>query len=430
MSVDIAAPRTAMAMGAGALWRRVLAWTVLVLLIVALPQVFTTGFSRSLMSEMGIAIVFALSYNMLLGQSGMLSFGHAVYFGLGGYLAIHALNWIKGGLPLPVMLLPVVGGIGGLVFGIIFGYLSTRRAGTSFAMITLGIVEMVAALALMFDPIFGGEEGIAGNRTAGPRLLGLSLGPQIQVCYLIAAWMLVSAVAMYAFTRTPVGRLCYAVRDNPERVQFIGYDPARIRFIAFSLSGFFAGIAGGLFAINYEQLAVSALGTDRSALVLLMTYIGGTGSFIGPILGAIIVTFLQVALSDVTQAWLLYLGLFFILVVLFAPEGLAGLILMHRQVIRAGTWWRLLPVYLLALVPAAAMALAAIIAIETAYRLSIRPDLGMNLKVLVLYFDAGSIWPWLVAVALFVVGAFGLRRVQPLVAESWTRANAAARGEE
>jgi branched-chain amino acid transport system permease protein len=161
-----------------------------------------------------------------------------------------------------------------------------------------------------------------------------------------------------------------------------------------------------------------------------MTYIGGTGSFIGPILGAIIVTFLQVALSDVTQAWLLYLGLFFILVVLFAPEGLAGLILMHRQVIRAGTWWRLLPVYLLALVPAAAMALAAIIAIETAYRLSIRPDLGMNLKVLVLYFDAGSIWPWLVAVALFVVGAFGLRRVQPLVAESWTRANAAARGEE
>ena len=252
---------------------------------------------------MGIAIIFAVAYNMLLGETGMLSFGHAVYFGLGGYTAIHLLRVIAAGLVFPVALLPLVGGLGGLFFGLLFGYLSTRRGGTAFAMITLGLMELVVALALIFDHLFGGEEGISGNRTSGPALFGSDFGSQLQVYYLIGAWMLVSLALMRAFTRTPVGRLCNAVRDNPERVQFIGYDPARIRLIAFAVSSFFAGVAGGLFAVNYELMSLNSLGAERSALVLLMAYIGGIGSFLGPVVGAVLVTFLQVALSDYTQAW-------------------------------------------------------------------------------------------------------------------------------
>jgi branched-chain amino acid transport system permease protein len=426
-SVAAASGRTA-----PAALRRWAPWLAAVLLLAALPHVFTTSFGRTLLSEMGVAIVFALSYNMLLGQTGLLSFGHAIYFGLGGYTAIHVLNRIGGGLPLPVAFLPLVGGLGGLAFGIVLGYLSTRRAGTTFAMITLGMAEMVSALALIFDAVFGGEEGVSSDRTAGPRLLGIDFGPQIQVYYLIAAWMLASAALMYAFTRTPAGRLCNAVRDNPERIQFLGYDPARIRLLAFSFSGFFAGIAGGLFAINYELMAVNSLGAERSALVLLMTYIGGVGSFAGPVLGAVLVTFLQVALSNYTQAWLLYLGLFFVLVVLFAPQGLSGLIAMHGPAARARLLHRLLPVYAAALVPTLAAACGAIALIELSYRVRSGQASGTATSLFGLPVDMFGPLPWIAAVALTALGLLGLRWAAPRVAARWadvahaTAVNAAA----
>ncbi len=139
-------------------------------------------------------------------------------------------------LPLPLPLMPVVGGLAGLAFGIVFGAISTRRAGTVFAMISLGIAELVSSGSNILRSFFGGEEGITANRTKMLRLFDLSFGPQIQVYYLIAAWCLICAVAMYAITRTPLGRLCNAVRENPERVEFLGYEPQAIRIAAFCLS--------------------------------------------------------------------------------------------------------------------------------------------------------------------------------------------------
>jgi branched-chain amino acid transport system permease protein len=402
-------------------------WFVAALLLTALPAIFPSGFARSLLCEMGIAIVFALSYNLLLGQSGMLSFGHAVYFGLGGYLAIHVLKWVKIGLPLPVALLPLVGGVGGLAAAFAFGALATRRAGTAFAMITLGLVEMTVALALMFDGMFGGEEGVSANRTVGPRLFGIGFGPQIQVYYLIAFWLFVSTLALYGFTRTPLGRLCNAVRDNPERVAFLGFDPARIRLIAFCLSGWFAGVAGGLFAVNYELLSPVSLGAERSAAVLIMAFVGGVGHFIGPILGAVLVTFLQIAMSDLTQAWLIYLGLFFVLMVLFAPDGLAGLILRHRPLWRAGVLHRMLIPYASALPFIVLLAAAAILLIETNYRLSIRPDLGPVMRLFAVEYRADGLVPWVVAAVLAAVAILGLKRVGPMVAERWQAVSASAR---
>jgi branched-chain amino acid transport system permease protein len=135
---------------------------------------------------------------------------------------------------------------------VVLGYLTTRRAGTTFAMITLGLVELVSACVLMFPEVFGGEGGISGNRVIGEPVLGISYGPQIQVYYLIAGWLLVCAMAICALRHTPLGRILNAVRDNPERAAFIGYDPQRVRYLALILSAFFAGVSGGLSAINFE----------------------------------------------------------------------------------------------------------------------------------------------------------------------------------
>lgn len=424
---EVALDRGAAARGASSWLRAAAPWLAAVLVILVLPHLLTTSFGRTLLIEMGIAIIFAVAYNMLLGETGMLSFGHAVYFGLGGYTAIHLLRFVAAGLLFPVALLPLVGGLGGLLFGLIFGYLSTRRAGTAFAMITLGLMELVVALALIFDHLFGGEEGIGGDRTSGPPVLGVTFGSQIQVYYLIAVWMLASLALMRAFTRTPVGRLCNAVRDNPERVQFLGYDPAHIRLIAFAVSSFFAGVAGGLFAINYELLSINSLGAERSALVLLMAYIGGIGSFLGPILGAVLVTFLQVALSDYTQAWTIYLGLFFVLVTLFAPNGLIGLILMHGPIARAGLLYRLVPSYALALVPALLLALGTIALVEINYRLAIRPELGPAMKLFGVGFDARSATAWIASLLLIGLGLWGLRLVGPRAASRWSDLHEEAR---
>jgi len=235
---------------------RWLLWAATALVFLLLPMIFSGGFAITLLSQMGVFIIFCLSYNIIFGQGGMLSFGHAVYSGLGAYFAIHALNWVSASesflvSPWTVALLPLVGGVAGAIFGVIFGYLTTKTAGTPFAMITLGIGEMVHAASLMFPGFFGGEGGVSTNRVIGNPVAGVTFGPGIQVYYLIAAWCFLSMLAMFAFSRTPLGRISNAVRDNPERVEFIGYSTRHVRFIVVIVSAFFAGIAGGLTAVNF-----------------------------------------------------------------------------------------------------------------------------------------------------------------------------------
>jgi hypothetical protein len=146
-------------------------WLAVIAVLAVLPHVpgLNSDFGRSLLSQMGIAVVFALSYNVLFGQTGLLSFGHAVYFGLGGYVTIHVMRAINHGLPLPMPLVPLAGAVGGLLFGLLFGALTTRRAGTIFALISLGVGELVYAATFMMPGYFGGEEGITASRTKGSR---------------------------------------------------------------------------------------------------------------------------------------------------------------------------------------------------------------------------------------------------------------------
>jgi branched-chain amino acid transport system permease protein len=343
-------------------------WAAFGLLLLALPLLFSSPVAVTIMNQMGISIVFALSYNMLLGQGGMLSFGHAVYFGLGGFFAVHIMNVVDhDGWPIPLPLLPLLGGLFGLAFAVVVGSFSTRRAGTVFAMISLGIGELIAACSIIFVVFFGGEEGVSGDRTMGPKVFGYEFLTEIEVYFLTAVIVFVATIFMYLFSRTPAGRMANAVRDNEERAEFLGYSQRYVRFISFCASGFFAGIAGGLFAINYEILTEENLNLVTSGWVLLMAYVGGIGYFIGPIIGAVLLTLLQTVLSNHTEIWRLYLGILFLLTVMYAPSGLTGLVMMHGPACQAGRLDRLAVPYLKALFPLLAFVIGIIALLEMSH---------------------------------------------------------------
>ena len=387
--------------------RDLIIWGFALAVMAVAPLVFSSSLAITMLSQMGIAIVACLSFNMLLGQGGMLSFGHAVYSGLGSFVAIHALKAIgDGSFPVPVGLLPLIGGIAGLGFAVLLGFVTTKKSGTTFAMITLGIGELVFAASLMIPEFFGGEAGVAANRVVGKPFAGITYGPQIQVYYLLAAYTIVCTAGMYAFTRTPLGRMLNAVRDNPERVEFIGYDTQRVRYIAFIIAGFFAGVAGGMYALNFEIATAEVVGAGRSGAYLLFTFLGGATFFFGPIIGAILMVVAFVMLSEITKAWLLYLGLVFLLMVMYAPGGIASLIMMNLRVWMFGKLGRVLGWYALLAVTGAVMFFGIAAMIEMTYHIQLNEALGPTMRFLGMELNVKSSTSWVgaaVAAALGIV---------------------------
>jgi branched-chain amino acid transport system permease protein len=398
-------------------------WALFALVLLVAPQVFTSGLSVTMLSQMGIGIIACLSYNMLLGQGGMLSFGHAVYTGLGAFVAIHALNNYGGG-SLPVSLVPLVGGFAGMGFAVLFGYVTTRKSGTTFAMITLGLAELVFAMSLMVPEFFGGEGGVSGNRVMGKPVFGINFGPATQVYYLIAAYTLVSMVLMYAFTQTPLGRMLNAVRDNPERVEFIGYNPQRVRYTAFIIAGFFAGISGGLGALTFEIVTAEVVGAARSGAYLLFTFLGGATFFFGPIIGAVLMVLAFVLLSEFTKAWLLYLGLLFLFMVMYAPGGIASLIMMNLRLALHGKLARLVPVYAGLLATALVTLAGGAALIEMVYHLQLSSASGSVVPFLGVPLDTAAAMSWLGAVLLMGAGAAALRPLLARFSLQWDAAQA------
>lgn len=401
---------------------RVLVWGLFALTMVVAPQIFTSGLSITMLAQMGIGIIACLSFNMLLGQGGMLSFGHAVYTGLGSYVAIHALNMASGGImPIPVSLIPIVGGLAGVVFAILFGYVTTKKAGTPFSMITLGMAELVFAMSLMFSEFFGGEAGVSANRVFGQSFFGLTYGPAVQVYYLIAIYTFVCVALMFAFTRTPLGRMLNAVRDNPERVEFVGYNTQRVRYTAFIISGFFAGIAGGLGSILFEIVTAEVVGAARSGAYLLFTFLGGATFFFGPIIGAVLMVLAFVLLSEFTKAWLLYLGLIFLFMVMYAPGGIASLIMMNLRVAAFGFLRKLWVSYLGLAICALIILASAGAMIEMLYHLQLNVALGSQLRFLGMPLDAKGLNSWFGAgfVLITGLGLFEVTRRQ--FARQWSQ---------
>ena len=386
---------------------RIVVWSAFALILLLLPLGAQSSFALTLVCLTGIAAIACMSYNMLLGQAGMLSFGHAVYTGLGTFVAVHAMNKILGGWWLPMWAIPLVGGVAGLAFGALLGFITTRKSGTPFSMITLGVGELVFAAALMFPEFFGGEAGINSNRTGGAGWFkdwGLTFGPQIQVYYLIAIYLFICTALMYAFTQTPLGRIANAVRDNAERAEFVGYDTRWVRYLIVMVSSFFAGIAGGLTAINVEAATADLLHGVRSGGYLLFTFLGGVGFFFGPIIGSILLVFALVVLSEFTKAWQLYVGIVFLIMVVFAPGGFSALIMLNLRRVKYGEWrkmrWPYAGMFLFGLI--ALWGFAAVV--EMAYQIQVAAGSGSVVTVARIPLDAASSTSWLIAVAVLVAG--------------------------
>jgi branched-chain amino acid transport system permease protein len=395
---------------------RLVIWSLFAVMLIVAPMLFRSGLALTMLSQIGYLIIICLSYNMLLGQGGMLSFGHAVYTGLGSFLAIHAMNLAgEGALPVPLVLIPLVGGLAGMFFAILLGFVTTKKSGTTFAMITLGIGELVASMALMFPEFFGGEGGITTDRVYGKPFFGITFGPAIEVYYLIAVYCFVCTAAMFAFTGTPLGRILNAVRDNPERVEFIGYNTQRVRYFAFIIAGFFAGIGGGLAAINFEIVTgADSVNVLRSGGYLLFTFLGGATFFFGPIIGAMLLVFASVLLSELSKAWLLYLGLVFLFMVMYAPGGIASLIMMNLRLAKFGKLRGLWPSYLALGGTALVAVLGAAAMVEMTYHLQLNAALGPDLNFLGATLQANSVGSWFGAgfVLLTGLGLFELCRRQ------------------
>ncbi len=399
---------------------RLFVWGGFALLLAVAPLMFKSSLALTVLSQMGYMIIICLSYNMLLGQGGMLSFGHAVYTGLGAFFAIHALNLIgSGALPLPVSLVPVVGGLAGAGIAALLGWVTTKKAANTFAMITLGVGELVFAMSLMFPYFFGGEGGISSNRVAGQPFLGITFGPQIQVYYLIAVYCFICTGLMFMLTRTPFGRMLNAVRDNPERVEFVGYNTQVVRYLAFIIAGFFAGIGGGLTALNFEIVTAESVNAGRSGAYLLFTFLGGAVFFFGPIIGAMLSVLALVLFSEITKAWLIYLGLVFLVMVMFAPGGISSLIMMNLRVATFGKFKRLWLGYL-GLAATSLLWLAGIAAmIEMVYHLQFEGGSGNEVRFLGTMLNVQSMNTWLGSAALFVVGVLLFELVRRRFALEW-----------
>lgn len=342
-----------------------IAGIALLAVLATLPVLVPAGLLNAAI-QMLIAALFASAYGLLAGRAGMLSFGHAAYFGVGAFATVHAMRTIGGAGLLPTPLLPLVGAVTGLLVGTLAGWFATQRSGTTFSMITLAIAELVHALAPQLKGWFGGESGISAMRMPA---WGFGFGTTAEVYYLALGWVLLSLAALYALTTTPMGRLTLALRENTHRLRFLGYDVHGLGVSVFATSAMFAGVAGSLQAISNEAANYVVFEASVSAAVVLNAYIGGVGSFLGPALGAALMTLFGYAVSDTTQSWLLYQGALFVMVMLFLPSGLTGLVGAASRLAQRRGWGAVLAFALLAVPAALLSAAGAVFVVEAVQRL-------------------------------------------------------------
>jgi branched-chain amino acid transport system permease protein len=311
--------------------------SVLVFAALALLPLTSDLGLMNVMIKVFIASIFALGFNLLWGQAGLLSFGHAAYFGLGTFGSIYLMNAIDHGARFPTPLVPLAGAAIGFAFGLVAGWFATIRSGVYFAMITVALAELVSAISLKWDSAFGGEAGIRSVRSPwGP----FGFQSTSEVYYLILLWTTLVIVFLLWLQRSPWGLIVRGIREREERVRFLGYNSHAVKTLVFAISAGLSGLAGGLLALSDESANMVLFQGSGSAFVVLNTVIGGATVFAGPIVGAALTTVFSYYIAGVTQYWLLYLGVLFIFLVLYAPTGLAGLVAERALQVRCGekTW--------------------------------------------------------------------------------------------
>ena len=301
-------------------------WVVGLVILAIYPQVVGIYYTNVFV---GFAIfgLYAVTLNLLLGYMGVLSFGHAMFFGAGAYSTALALTHIQGFPLLPALL---VGGLAGAMLALILCPLLVRVSGTAFAMLTLAFGQLIFVLALKFREVTGGEDGVGGYPTPSfniPGVVSIDMTDQINFYYFAVTVIIICLWVLWFYTKTPFGSLVVGVRDNAMRINYLGFKLPQTKAVNLIVSGCFAGIAGAIYAL-FQNL-VSTLGVldiGTSFAPILMAYIGGLGSFFGPIVGSAILHLLEDVTFRITEQIELVNGLVFILVVLYAPMGIVGLL--------------------------------------------------------------------------------------------------------
>ncbi|MFZ5586711.1 MAG: branched-chain amino acid ABC transporter permease [Thermodesulfobacteriota bacterium] len=295
-----------------------------VLVVLAVLPYLLPPYQLRLVTEAVIFSLYAVSYNLLLGYAGLLSFGHAMFFGVGAFTAAVALKHIAGLSCLAALGLATLASV---LVGLVVGLLLLRVKGTPFALLTLAFNALFFAIGVKWHTVTGGDDGLNVSLPAINLGLGaLDPGRPPDFYYLTLIVLGGALFFCWRLTRTAMGHSVLLLRENEERMRFLGYNTNVTRLILFVFTGALAGLAGSFYTLFNAFVSLDAVSIDMTTKVLLMTFLGGTGSFLGPVLGSFFYTYVQDFLSNLTDNWPLIMGAIFIAMVLYAPGGLSGLI--------------------------------------------------------------------------------------------------------
>ena len=295
----------------------------------AFMPLFLKQYHLNMLTEIIIFALFAVSYNLLLGYAGLLSFGHAMFFGLGAFMTAIAIIHIPG---LALWNAILIGIVTTVIAGFIIGGLLLRHKGSYFALLTLAFNALFYAVATKWHSVTGGDDGLSITRPGlDLGFTSISLASLTNFYYLTLVIIGTAIVFCWYFTHTAMGKTVLLMRENEERMKFLGYNTNISRLILFTFSGAVAGLAGSFYTLHFQFVSISAISVDMTTAVLLMAFVGGTKTFWGPILGALVYIILQNYLSNITDRWPLFMGFIFVFMVLFIPGGLSEVIMNIRQ---------------------------------------------------------------------------------------------------
>ena len=307
----------------GAKW---IGWAVLIAGLVLYPRLLGIYYTN-LFVTLAVFGLYSVSFNMLLGYTGLLSFGHALFFGAGGYGAALALKHLTG---ISLLTAVGIGLLAAVVLALLLCPLVVRISGTAFCMLHLAFGQLMHMLALKLRNITGGEDGIGGFPL--PAVLSFDMKVPSNFYYFAMAVLGLSLWLMWFFTKTPFGQIQVGVRENAKRIDYLGFRITQTKAVVYVTAAAFAGVAGAIYALFQNLISAdSGFHVMVSFAPVIMTMIGGIGSFFGPIWGAAIFQILEEVTSRFTDRVELVVGLILILTILFAPGGLAGLIQYVKQ---------------------------------------------------------------------------------------------------
>ncbi len=306
-------------------------WKRLVGIVSRYPLVFTLAVFivfpfivpyQALATQIIIWGLFALGFNVCLGYTGMLSFGHAAYFGGGAYMAGIALIRLWENIWFSLFCGLLMGGF--LAF--VLGYLCIKRKGIYFAMLTLAFAQLIYFVAFQWVDMTGGDNGLRNIPALSLPFFGLEfdIHTPLRFYFFVLVFVFLSILALNRILQSPFGQVLQAVRENDRRALSCGYEVTNVRWVSFVLSGAISGLAGGLYALYLHFVGIESLYYSTSGQVIMMTLLGGMGTFIGPFIGAGIFLYLEDVLSAITPNWMIFLGVIFVLCVLFFPSGVWG----------------------------------------------------------------------------------------------------------